>query len=116
MTHVRTAPYYPQSNGKIERMHKTLKGDAIHVKNPATLEEARRVVAAFVDQYNNHRLHSAIDYVTPADRLAGRHEAIAAARDEKLEAARERRAAWRQGTRAQGPQTPSAPAPLACSP
>ena len=116
MTHVRTAPYYPQSNGKIERMHKTLKGDALRVKNPATLEEARRVVAAFVEQYNNHRLHSAIDYVTPADRLAGRHEAIAAARDAKLEAARERRAAWRQGARAQAAQTPSSPAPLACSP
>jgi transposase InsO family protein len=116
MTHVRTAPYYPQSNGKIERMHKTLKNDAIRVKNPATLEEARRVVAAFVDQYNNRRLHSAIDYVTPADRLAGRHKAIAVARDAKLEAARERRAAWRQGARAQSPQTPSSPAPLACSP
>ena len=105
-----------RSNGKIERIHKTLKRDAIRVKNAATLEEVRRVVAAFVDQYNNHRLHSAIDYITPADRLAGRHEAIAAARNEKLEAARERRVAWRQGASAQGPQTPSAPAPLACSP
>lgn len=116
MTHVRTAPYYPQSNGKIERLHKTLKVDAIRVKNPASLEEARRVVAAFVEHYNNHRLHSAIDYVTPADRLAGRHKAIIAARDSKLEAARERRAEWRQGTRTQVPQAPSSPEALACSP
>ena len=59
---------------------------------------------------------SAIDYVNPADHLAGRHEVIAAARDAKLESARERRAAWRQGARAQASQTPSSPTPLACSP
>ena len=41
MTHVRTSPYYPQINGKIERWHKTLKGDAIRPAQPATLEEAR---------------------------------------------------------------------------
>lgn len=97
MTHVRTSPYYPQSNGKIERWHKTLKADAIRVKTPATREEAHRVVADVVEHYNNKRLHSAIDYVTPADRLAGHHKAIVAARDSKLETARERRAAWRQG-------------------
>jgi putative transposase len=90
MTRVRTAPYYPQSNGKIERVQKTLKVDAIRVKNPATLEEARRVVATFVEHYNQHRLHSAIDYVTPADRLKGRHKVITAERDRKLESARER--------------------------
>ena len=93
MTHVRTAPYYPQSNGKLERFHKTLKADAIRPRAPATADEARRVVTAFVQHYNTERLHSAIAYVTPADRLAGRHTAITAARDRKLEAARERRAA-----------------------
>ena len=56
-----------------------------------------------------------LDYVTPADRLAGRNDAIAAARNARVEAARDRRAAWRQGPRAQAPQTPSSPAPLACS-
>ena len=49
------------------------------------------MVAAFVEYYNHHRLHSAIGFVTPADRLAGRAEAIWAARDQKLEAARARR-------------------------
>lgn len=103
MTHVRTSPYYPQSNGKLERWHKTLKADAIRPKAPGTCEEAHRVVAAFVNEYNNARLHSAIDYVTPADRLAGRHTAITATRDSKLEAARERRAAWRQAARLASP-------------
>lgn len=103
LTHIRTSPYYPQSNGKIERWHKTLKQDAIRPKAPGSREEAERVVTTFVNQYNNARLHSAIDYVTPADRLAGKHTAITANRDAKLEAARERRAAWRQAARAASP-------------
>src|SRR6185437_17180596 len=43
MTHVRTSPYYPQSNGKLERYHQTLKVTTIRPKAPSTLEEARRV-------------------------------------------------------------------------
>ena len=39
MTHVRTAPYYPQSNGKIERWHKTIKSDALRPASPTSLEE-----------------------------------------------------------------------------
>ena len=74
MTHVRTSPYYPQSNGKIERWHKTLKGECIRVKTPLSLEDARRIVADFVAHYNDVRLHSAIGYVTPADKLAGREQ------------------------------------------
>jgi putative transposase len=96
MTHVRTAPYYPQSNGKIEAWHKTLKTTTIRPKSPKTLEEARHVVAEFVEHYNNVRLHSAIGYVAPADKLAGRELAIFAERDRKLEAARERREAARR--------------------
>lgn len=91
MTHVRTSPYYPQSNGKIERWHKTLKEDAIRVKPPASLEEAQKLVAEFVSHYNNVRLHSAIGYITPNDYLAGRAADIWAERDRKLEEARERR-------------------------
>jgi transposase InsO family protein len=92
MTHVRTSPYYPQSNGKIERWHQTLKVDCIRPHVPLSLDDARRLVADFVEHYNHVRLHSAIGYVTPADKLAGREAAIFAARDEKLTAARERRA------------------------
>lgn len=99
MTHVRISPYYPQSNGKIERWHKTMKADSIRMFSPATLDEARQVVARFVKHYNNRRLHSAIGYITPADRLHGRQDAIWAARDTKLGAARERRAQARQAAR-----------------
>ena len=96
MTHVRTSPYYPQSNGKIERWHKTLKGDCIRPKVPLTPDDARRLVTDFVAHYNHVRLHSAIDYVTPKDRLEGRHLAINAERDRKLAEARERRKQKRQ--------------------
>ena len=72
MTHVKTSPYYPQSNGKLERWHKTLKGDCIRVNVPLSLEDARRIVSDYVAYYNNVRLHSAIGYVTPKDRLEGR--------------------------------------------
>jgi len=99
MTHVRTAPYYPQSNGKIERWHKTLKTRTIRPNNPETVEEARQLVTDFVQSYNTERLHSAIGYVTPADVLAGRQQAIWDERDRKLEAAREARRVRRQEAR-----------------
>jgi putative transposase len=89
MTHVRTAPYYPQSNGKLERYHKTIKSEAIRPGQPASLEEARVLVAGFVHHYNTVRLHSAIGYITPADFLAARGPTIWAERDRRLEAARE---------------------------
>ncbi len=88
MTHVRTSPYYPQSNGKLERYHKTIKSTCIRPKTPLSLEDGRRLVTDFVDHYNNKRLHSAIGYITPIDKLEGRAEAIHAERDRKLEAAR----------------------------
>lgn len=99
MTHVRTSPGYPQSNGKIERWHKTLKAQAIRPKAPASLAEARKVVEDFVRYYNEVRLHSALGYITPADKMAGGEEEIWRRRDERLEAARLRRQQRRQQAR-----------------
>jgi putative transposase len=96
MTHVRTSPYYPQSNGKIERFHRTIKGDCIRTETPLTLEDAQRIVTRYVDYYNTVRLHSAIGYVTPKDKLEGREKTIFAERDRKLAEARDRRKANRQ--------------------
>jgi transposase InsO family protein len=95
MTHVRTSPYYPQSNGKQERMQGTVKKECIRERNPQTIEEARRFVSEYVEHYNEQRLHSGIGYVTPRDKLEGRAQAIQTAREEKLAAARERRKARR---------------------
>jgi putative transposase len=93
ITHVRTSPYYPQSNGKLERWHGSLKGESFRLSTPQSVEEARRVVAAFVVHYNQVRLHSALAYITPADKLAGLEQVIFAERDRKLEAARSLRTA-----------------------
>ena len=96
MTHVRTSPFYPQSNGKLERWHKSLKSECIRPLTPLTVEDARRLIQSYVDRYNTVRLHSAIGYVTPQDMLAGRQAEIHAARDRKLEQARRQRQLRRQ--------------------
>jgi transposase InsO family protein len=96
MTHVRTSPFYPQSNGKLERWHGSLKRECVRPAAIQSLEEARRKVAAYVEHYNQVRLHSAIGYIAPADKLAGLEEVIFAERDRKLEEAREQRKAARK--------------------
>lgn len=91
MTHVRTSPYYPQSNGKLERFHGTIKQECIRPKVPLSLEEAKAQVADYIRYYNDERLHSALGYVAPKVKLEGREEQIFKERDSKLEAAREAR-------------------------
>ena len=90
MTHVRTSPGYPQSNGKLERWHGTIKSECIRPGTPLSLEDALRLVARWVEHYNHVRLHSALGYVTPRQ-TAGRENEILRRHDRKLEAARERR-------------------------
>ena len=96
MTHVTTSPYYPQSNGKIERFHKTIKADCIRPGCPLTIEDARRMVGKYVSEYNEERLHSAIGYITPKDKLEGNAGGIHKERDSKLESARAARKSQRQ--------------------
>jgi hypothetical protein len=76
MTHVRTSPFYPQSNGKIERWHKSLKAECIRPGTPLSPDDARRLVNGYVDHYNNVRLNSATSYITPKDMVAGRQQEI----------------------------------------
>ncbi|MBI9045733.1 MAG: IS3 family transposase [Anaerolineaceae bacterium] len=91
MTHVRTSPYYPQSNGKLERWHGSLKQECIRPKTPLDLEDARKLVSEYVDNYNQIRLHSAIGYITPESKLQNREWKIFTTRKQKLELARARR-------------------------
>ena len=91
MTHVRTSPYYPQSNGKLERWHKTMKSACIRPGTPLTLEDAKRLLTRWVEHYNSVRLHSALGYIAPHDMLAGRAKEIHDERDRKLADARARR-------------------------
>ncbi len=78
----------PQSCGRLTRLA------AIE-----SLKQARRKVADYVEHYNHSRLHSAIGYVAPADKLNGLEEVIFAQRDRKIEEARERRQQARQAAR-----------------
>jgi putative transposase len=84
MTHVRTSPYYPQSNGKPERFHESIKGECLRPGTPISLEDAIRILTIYVEHYNGVRLHSAIGCIAPADKLAGREAEIFAVRDRKL--------------------------------
>ena len=96
MTQVRTSPNYPQSNGKLERWHKSLKSECIRPGTPLSLEDAKRLIQQYVDRYNYLRLHNSIVYVTPKDMLAGHQQEIQAERDRKLDAAKEQRNNRRQ--------------------
>ena len=96
MTHVRTSPHYPQSNGKLERWHKSLKSEAVRLHSLSDREGAWKVISEYIRYYNEERLNSAIGYIAPADKLAGRAQQIFAERDRKLEEARNRRARARQ--------------------
>ena len=102
MTHVRTSPYYPQSDGKIERWHRSLKSECIRPGVPLSLEDAQRLVENYVRHYNEVRLHTALGYVTPSAKLASQDQRIFAERDRKLETAREQRRQAREAARQAG--------------
>lgn len=102
MTHVRTSPYYPQSNGKMERWNKSFKSEGWRPGLAGDVEQARALTAKYVQHYNEVRLHSAIGYITPKDKLAGREQEIWRQRDEQLENARKWRAQQRRSAAARG--------------
>lgn len=102
LTHTMTSPYYPQSNGKLERCNKTVKA-FLRTTYLANVDEARKFIEDFVEYYNTIRLNSAIGYVAPADKLAGRAEAIQEKRDLGLSAA----AAKRRECRSREDQVPA---------
>ena len=80
MSHVRGAPYHPQTQGKIERWHQTLKNRILleHYFLPGDLEKQ---IEAFVDHYNHQRYHESLSNVTPADVYFGRSQSILAKRE-----------------------------------
>ena len=75
MQHVRGAPYHPQTQGKIERWHQTLK-NRILLENYYVPGDLERHVAAFVEHYNHSRYHESLGNITPADVYFGRGETI----------------------------------------
>lgn len=87
MSHVTTSPYYPQSNGKIERFHGTLKSECVRKEALNDSAQAKLVLEKYVDHYNDVRLHSAIGYVTPIAKFNGEDKNIVAARKNKIKLA-----------------------------
>ena len=73
--HILASPYHPQTNGKIERYHQSIKREVNQVpyEVPGNLKAA---ISDFVSYYNNRRYHKALGNVTPADVLHGRRERI----------------------------------------
>ena len=75
MKHSRGAPYHPQTQGKIERWHQTLK-NRILLENYFFPADLKTQIEAFVDHYNHQRYHESLNNVTPSDVYLGRAQAI----------------------------------------
>jgi putative transposase len=88
LQHVRTSVAYPQSNGKIERYHRTLQQECLRKNSFIDLDDARKQIAKFVDYYNTKRLHSSLYYLTPEDFLSDRVDEKLKLREKKLKEAK----------------------------
>jgi putative transposase len=75
MDHNRGAPYHPQTQGKIERYHRSMK-NVIKLDNYYLPGDLEQEIAKWVEYYNNERLQESLDNVTPADMYFGRNENI----------------------------------------
>ena len=75
MKHVRGRPNHPQTQGKIERYHRSMK-NVIKLENYYSTEELERRLAEFINYYNNHRYHESLQNCTPSDVYHGRHHEV----------------------------------------
>lgn len=92
LNHVKISVGYPQSNGKLERFHKTIKEEKIRKTAMLNEDDARKQIDEFIMYYNEERLHSGVYYLTPKEVFEGKMEMRIAERQKKLDTARERRA------------------------
>jgi putative transposase len=91
LDHVRTSVAYPQSNGKIERFHKTINQECLTKKSLIDFDDAVKQIKSYIEFYNTKRLHSALRYLTPEDYFLGRNEERLKVRYIKLQKAKELR-------------------------
>lgn len=97
LKHIRTSPSYPQSNGKIERFHRSLEEECLRTTSMINMDDARNQVAKYIDHYNNERLHSSLFYLRPVDFLNGHVQELLKERQEKLDKAVEARQKYWEG-------------------
>ena len=88
LQHIRTSVAYPQSNGKIERYHRTVNQECLMKSSLIDLEDARKQVASYIEFYNSKRLHSSLYFLTPEDFLFNRVEEKLKVREDKITKAR----------------------------
>ena len=88
LQHIRTSIAYPQSNGKIERYHRTISEECLRKTSLVDLEDARKQVAGYIEFYNSKRLHSSLYFLTPEDYLFNRVEEKLKVREDKITKAR----------------------------
>lgn len=87
VTHIKTSVAYPQSNGKIERFHRTISEECLRTKSPITVEDFKEYIASYIKHYNAERLHASLSYLSPEDFLLGRQKEKLVIREEKLQRA-----------------------------
>lgn len=91
LQHIRTSIAYPQSNGKIERYHRTIHQECLATKSLINLDDAIVQIDNFINYYNTKRLHSSLFYLTPDDFLNDRITEKLEARITKLKLAKKAR-------------------------
>lgn len=103
ISHSPASPHHPQSNGKMERFNGSLKEECFQVSPLVTLEQARELIAKYVDEYNTKRPHSSLNYLNPSDYLKGEEhiQKRLQERRQKLEKARAARKDAHQSDRRQ---------------
>ncbi len=106
--HILASPFHPQTNGKLERYHRTLKDDVNQVPYEV-VEDLEEAIRDFVGFYNYRRYHKALRDVTPADVLEGRREEILAQRKGVQRETFERRRRYNQEIRETLKQGASSP-------
>jgi transposase InsO family protein len=90
LEHIRIRTYHPESNGLIERFHRSTR-EELESADLENLAKAREIIARWVKHYNEERLHAGLNYLTPAEYYRGEPESRLAEREAKLERAREER-------------------------